>query len=327
MLYRRLGKSGLQVSLLSFGSWVTFGNQIDDTTSEALMKKAYDSGVNFLDNAEIYGSGQSEVVMGRILKKMAWDRTSYLVSSKVFFGRGGKLPNQTGLSRKHVIEACNEALTRLQVDYLDLYFAHRPDKNTPIEDTVWAMNTLLQQGKILYWGTSEWSAQEIMEAHMIARELRLIAPTMDQVQYNMFCRQKVEADYLQVYKTVGLGTTIWSPLASGLLSGRYLNEVPQDSRLARPELSWLREKTLVNDQMSKVERLKTLADRLGVSLAQFAIAWCAQNPNVSTVILGASRLSQLEENLGALEVLPYFTEELNKQVEKILENKPLLPQY
>ncbi|MBK7795127.1 MAG: aldo/keto reductase [Saprospiraceae bacterium] len=327
MLYRRLGKSGLQVSLLSFGSWVTFGNQIDDTTSEALMKKAYDSGVNFFDNAEIYGSGQSEVVMGRILKKMAWDRTSYLVSSKVFFGRGGKLPNQTGLSRKHVIEACNEALTRLQVDYLDLYFAHRPDKNTPIEETVWAMNTLLQQGKILYWGTSEWSAQEIMEAHMIARELRLIAPTMDQVQYNMFCRQKVEADYLQVYKTVGLGTTIWSPLASGLLSGRYLNEVPQDSRLARPELSWLREKTLVNDQMSKVERLKTLADRLGVSLAQFAIAWCAQNPNVSTVILGASRLSQLEENLGALEVLPYFTEELNKQVEKILENKPLLPQY
>ncbi|MBK7341483.1 MAG: aldo/keto reductase [Saprospiraceae bacterium] len=327
MLYRRLGKSGLQVSLLSFGSWVTFGNQIDDTTSEALMKKAYDSGVNFFDNAEIYGSGQSEVVMGRILKKMAWDRTSYLVSSKVFFGRGGKLPNQTGLSRKHVIEACNEALTRLQVDYLDLYFAHRPDKNTPIEETVWAMNTLLQQGKILYWGTSEWSAQEIMEAHMIARELRLIAPTMDQVQYNMFCRQKVEADYLQVYKTVGLGTTIWSPLASGLLSGRYLNEVPQDSRLARPELSWLREKTLVNDQMSKVERLKTLADRLGVSLAPFAIAWCAQNPNVSTVILGASRLSQLEENLGALEVLPYFTEELNKQVEKILENKPLLPQY
>ena len=327
MLYRRLGKSGLQVSLLSFGSWVTFGNQIDDTTSEALMKKAYDSGVNFFDNAEIYGSGQSEVVMGRILKKMAWDRTSYLVSSKVFFGRGGKLPNQTGLSRKHVIEACNEALTRLQVDYLDLYFAHRPDKNTPIEETVWAMNTLLQQGKILYWGTSEWSAQEIMEAHMIARELRLIAPTMDQVQYNMFCRQKVEADYLQVYKTVGLGTTIWSPLASGLLSGRYLNEVPQDSRLARPELSWLREKTLVNDQMSKVERLKTLADRLGVSLAQFAIAWCAQNPNVSTVILGASRLSQLEENLGALEVLPYFTEEINKQVEKILEIKPLLPQY
>ncbi|HMS28924.1 MAG TPA: aldo/keto reductase [Saprospiraceae bacterium] len=327
MLYRRLGKSGLQVSLLSFGSWVTFGNQIDDTTSEALMKKAYDSGVNFFDNAEIYGSGQSEIVMGRILKKMAWDRTSYLVSSKVFFGRGGKLPNQTGLSRKHVIEACNEALTRLQVDYLDLYFAHRPDKNTPIEETVWAMNTLLTQGKILYWGTSEWSAQEIMEAHMIARELRLIAPTMDQVQYNMFCRQKVEAEYLQVYKTVGLGTTIWSPLASGLLSGRYLNEVPQDSRLARPELNWLREKTLVNDQMSKVERLKTLADRLGVSLAQFAIAWCAQNPNVSTVILGASRLSQLEENLGALEVLPYFTEELNKQVEKILENKPLLPQY
>ena len=211
MEYRRLGKTGVQVSLLSFGSWITFGNQISDDVAEELMVKAYDSGVNFFDNAEVYANGKSEIVMGKILKKYKWERSSYLVSSKVFFGDGGRKPNQTGLSRKHVLEACEAALKRLQVDYLDLYFCHRPDKNTPIEETVWAMNHLVQQGKILYWGTSEWSSQEIMEAHMAAQRLNLIGPVMEQPQYNMLHRDKVEVEFSNIYRTVGLGTTIWSP--------------------------------------------------------------------------------------------------------------------
>ena len=327
MLYRRLGKSGVQVSLLSFGSWVTFGNQIEDQVSEDLMACAYEQGVNFFDNAEIYGNGKSELVMGKILQKMKWDRSSYLVSSKAFFGRGGKLPNQTGLSRKHLMEACNEALQRLQLEYIDLFFAHRPDKNTPIEETVWAMNDLIRQGKIFYWGTSEWSAQEIMEAHMVAKDFKLIGPTMEQPQYNLFTRSKVELEYSQIYKTVGLGTTIWSPLASGMLTDRYLNGVPSDSRLNREELGWLKDKTLTNEHLNKTKQLKDIADGLGIKLSQLAIAWCAQNPNVSTVILGASKVSQLKENLEALDILPYLTDELNKQIDKIMENKPIPPMY
>ncbi|HRI00630.1 MAG TPA: aldo/keto reductase [Saprospiraceae bacterium] len=327
MLYRRLGKSGVQVSLLSFGSWVTFGNQIEDQVSEDLMAYAYEQGVNFFDNAEIYGNGKSELVMGKILQKMKWDRSSYLVSSKAFFGRGGKLPNQTGLSRKHLMEACNEALQRLQLEYIDLFFAHRPDKNTPIEETVWAMNDLIRQGKIFYWGTSEWSAQEIMEAHMVAKDFKLIGPTMEQPQYNLFTRAKVELEYSQIYKTMGLGTTIWSPLASGMLTDRYLNGVPADSRLNREELGWLKDKTLTNEHLNKTKQLKDIADRLGIKLSQLAIAWCAQNPNVSTVILGASKVSQLKENLEALDILPYLTDELNKQIDKIMENKPIPPMY
>ncbi|MBK9993678.1 MAG: aldo/keto reductase [Saprospiraceae bacterium] len=327
MQYRRLGKSGVQVSVLSFGSWITFGNQIEDNVSRDLMHYAYDKGVNFFDNAEVYGNGQSEIVMGKILKDANWDRSTYLVSSKAYFGRGGNLPNQRGLSRKHLVEACNEALQRLQVEYIDLFYAHRPDKNTPIEETVWAMNHLLQQGKILYWGTSEWSAQEIMEAHMFAKDYNLIGPTMEQPQYNMFVRNKVEVEFSQIYKTVGLGTTIWSPLASGLLTEKYFDSIPSDSRMNREELGWLKEKTLVPTQIEKAKKINEIAQRLGVSLAQLGIAWCAQNPNVSTVILGASRLSQLKENLEAIHCIELMTEEVNKQIEIILDNKPVAPQY
>ena len=298
MEYKRLGKSGLQVSVLSLGSWLTFGKQIEDTTAEQLMVEAYDKGVNFFDNAEIYARGKSELVMGNILKKLNWRRSSYLVSSKAFFGDGNNLPNETGLSRKHLMEACEAALKRLQVDYLDLFFCHRPDKNTPIEETVRTMNTLIQQGKIFYWGTSEWSAQEIMEAHMVAEKYNLIGPTMEQPQYSMLHREKMEVEYAQIFKTVGLGTTIWSPLASGVLTNKYLDGMPKEAtRLSMEGLEWLKERSLNEDRLAKVRGLKKIADDLGTSIAKLAIAWCAKNPNVSTVILGASKLHQLQERL------------------------------
>ncbi len=325
MEYRYLGKSGIQVSALSFGSWITFGNQIGDNVSSDLMACAYDHGVNFFDNAEIYANGQSEIVMGKILKAMEWDRTSYMVSSKAYFGDGGKLPNQTGLNRKHLTEACHAALRRLQVDYLDLFFCHRPDKKTPMEETVWTMNHLIQQGKILYWGTSEWSALEIMEAHKAAEKLNLIGPVMEQPQYNMFHREKVEVEYNKLYSTVGLGTTIWSPLASGLLSPKYIGKFPQGTRLGREELSWLKERSVTEERLDKVRKLNDVALELGVSLPQLAIHWCVQNPNVSTVILGASKVSQLEENFKTMEVIDAIPSEVNDTLEAILENKPIHP--
>lgn len=325
MEYRRLGKSGLQVSVVSFGSWLTFGKQIENDTAEKLMTVAYDRGINFFDNAEIYARGQSEVVMGGILKKMNWERSSWLVSSKVYFGDGGKKPNQTGLSRKHIFDACHASLRRLQVEYIDLYFCHRPDKNTPVAETVWAMNHLIAQGKILYWGTSEWSAQEIMEAHMVARENHLIGPVMEQPQYNMFHREKVELEYAQVYKTVGLGTTIWSPLYSGVLTEKYLDKFPGDTRLSIEGLEWLRERNLTPEYLEKVRRLHEVAKDLGVSLAKLAIAWCIQNPNVSTAILGASKPEQLEETIESLEVVKMLTPEVNARIEEILGNKPVAP--
>jgi voltage-dependent potassium channel beta subunit len=327
MEYRRLGKSGLQVSALSFGTWLTFGKQIDDATAEKLMVKAYEKGVNFFDNAEIYARGESERVMGRILSKLKWDRTSYLVSSKVFFGDGGKLPNQSGLSRKHVFEACHAALKRLQVDYLDLYFCHRPDKNTPIEETVWAMNHLIQQGKVLYWGTSEWSAQEIMEAHMVARQLNLIGPVMEQPEYNMFRRDKVEVEYSQVYKTVGLGTTIWSPLASGVLTDKYLEKFPEGTRLGLEGMEWLRERALTPERLEKVRQLSKVAKEIGTSVAKMSVAWCLKNPDVSTVILGASKVEHLEETLTSTDVLPKLTADVMKRIEEILDNTPERPAY
>lgn len=292
------------------------------------MVAAYERGVNFFDNAEIYAQGKSEIVMGNILKKLGWDRTSYLVSSKVFFGDGRKGPNQTGLNRKHVVEACEDALRRLQVDYLDLFFCHRPDKNTPIEETVWAMNHLIQQGKILYWGTSEWSAQEITEAHLVARDLRLIGPTMEQPQYNMFHRQRVEQEYGQIYKNLGLGTTIWSPLASGVLTGKYLEEFPEDTRLGMKGLEWLKNDVLNESRLSIVRRLKAeVADELGVSLPKLAIAWCVKNPQVSTIILGASKVPHLHENLDALELAPQLTPEVMQRIDDILGNKPDAPAF
>jgi voltage-dependent potassium channel beta subunit len=327
MQYRRLGKSGVQVSVLSLGSWLTFGKQIEDNTAEKLMALAYERGVNFFDNAEIYSRGQSEVVMGNVLKKMNWERSSWMVSSKVFFGDGGKLPNQTGLSRKHIFEGCHASLKRLQVDYIDLYFCHRPDKNTPIEETVWAMNHLIAQGKILYWGTSEWSAQEIMEAHMVARDNRLIGPVMEQPQYNMFEREKVEKEFSQIYKTVGLGTTIWSPLASGVLTDKYLDKFPAGTRLSIEGMDWLKERSLLPAHLEKARNLNKLAHELGTSLPKLGIAWCVQNPNVSTAILGASRTEQLAETLDALDVLPLLTTEINEKIEAILENKPVQPAF
>jgi voltage-dependent potassium channel beta subunit len=324
MQYRNLGKSGLQLSTLSFGSWVSFSKQINDKVADELMGIAYDNGINFFDNAEVYALGESEKMMGRILKKKKWDRTSYVLSSKAYFGWRGKenKPNQTGNSRKHLTEACNEALQRMQVDYLDLFFCHRADKTTPILETVQTMNTLIQQGKILYWGTSEWTGVEIMEAHRVAEKYGLIAPTMEQPQYNLFERKKVESDYSEIYKNVGLGTTIWSPLASGLLTGKYNEGVPKKSRLSLEGFEWLRDRELNDDRIKKIVKLGALADKLGVSLAALSIAWCIHNPNVSTAILGATKKAQLVENLKALDVLPLLTPEIMEKIEKIMDNKP-----
>jgi voltage-dependent potassium channel beta subunit len=329
MEYRRLGKSGLQVSVLSFGSWVSFSKQINDKVADELMGIAYDNGVNFFDNAEIYALGESENMMGRVLKKKKWDRTSYTVSSKVYFGWRGKAnkPNQTGLSRKHVIEACDEALKRLQTEYLDMYFCHRPDKNTPIEETVWAMNQLLQKGKIMYWGTSEWSGVEIMEAHRIAEKYRLIGPTMEQPQYNLFERAKVEVEYAEIYKNVGLGTTIWSPLAAGLLTGKYNDGIPKDSRFALQGFDWLKDRWMAEDRLKKVKKLGELATKLGTTTAAISIAWCIKNPNVSTAILGATKKQQLLDNLKALDTIALLTDEVMEKIEGILKSKPARPEY
>jgi voltage-dependent potassium channel beta subunit len=293
------------------------------------MSVAYDNGVNFFDNAEIYSRGKSEIVMGEILKKKNWRRDSYTVSSKVFFGVDGKdsKPTQHGLHRKHIVEACHQAMERLQVDYLDLYFCHRPDKNVPIEETVWTMHNLIQQGKILYWGTSEWSAQEIMEAHMFAKQNHLIGPVMEQPQYNMLERHKVEVEYAQIYKTVGLGTTIWSPLASGALTGKYNDGFPTDTRLGIEGLEWLKDRSLADANLAKVRKLSVFAKELGIPLPVLAIAWCLKNENVSTVILGASKSSQLTENFKALEAKKQLTPEVMQKIEEIMNNRPKLPEY
>lgn len=329
MEYRRLGRSGLQVSVLSFGSWVSFSKQINDKVADELMGLAYDQGINFFDNAEVYALGESEKMMGRVLKKKKWDRTSYTISSKVFWGWRGKenKPNQTGLSRKHVMEACDEALQRLQSDYLDMYFCHRPDKNTPVEETVWAMNHLIQQGKILYWGTSEWSGVEIMEAHKVAQQYSLIGPTMEQPQYNLFERDKMENEFLQIFKTVGMGTTIWSPLASGLLSGKYNDGIPKGSRFALQGFDWLKERWIMDEKVKKVKKLSELAAKLGITTAALSIAWCIKNPNVSTAILGATKRSQLLDNLKALDAVAKLTPDVMDKIEAIMKTKPTLPDH
>jgi voltage-dependent potassium channel beta subunit len=329
MQYRRLGKSGLQVSVLSFGSWVSFSKQINDKVADELMGLAYDKGINFFDNAEVYALGESEKMMGRVLKKKKWDRTSYTVSSKAFFGWRGKenKPNQMGNSRKHLTEACNEALQRLGVDYLDMFFCHRPDKNTPIEETVWAMNHLIQQGKVLYWGTSEWSGVEIMEAHRVAEKFRLIGPTMEQPQYNLFERDKIEKEFAEIYKTVGLGTTIWSPLASGLLTGKYNDGIPKNSRFALEGFDWLKERWVMDEKVKKVKKLSEFAAKMDVTTAALSIAWCIKNPNVSTAILGATKKTQLLDNLKALDVLEKLTPDVMEKIEGIMKTKPAQPEY
>ncbi|MEM9935808.1 MAG: aldo/keto reductase [Bacteroidota bacterium] len=319
MEYRRLGKSGLKVSALSFGSWLTFAKQIKDGIAEDCMKLSYDNGINFFDNAEIYSKGKSEEVMGKILKKMGWGRDTFIVSSKVFWG--GDMPTQKGLSMKHVTDACHAALRRLQVDYLDLFFCHRPDYHTPVEETVWAMNTLIQQGKVLYWGTSEWPADRIMQAHMVARQNNLIPPVMEQPQYNMLHREKMEREYLDLYE-VGLGTTIWSPLMSGILTGKYNNTTPEGTRFDIEGLDWLKENVFKEGRLDKVRALTALAQEIGTTMPLLALSWCLKNPHVSTVILGASKVSQLEENLKAVETTSLLTDEVMEKIEGILGNKP-----
>jgi voltage-dependent potassium channel beta subunit len=329
MEYRKMGKTGLQLSVLSFGSWVSFHKQIDDSRADELMGIAYDNGINFFDNAEIYALGESEKMMGRVLKAKNWDRSSYVVSSKAFWGWRGAAnkPNQYGLSRKHLIEACNEALERLQVEYLDLYYCHRPDKSTPIDEVVWAMNHLIQQGKIMYWGTSEWSGVEIMEAHRVAADMRLIGPKVEQPQYNLFERNKMENEYLEIFKNVGMGTTIWSPLASGLLTGKYNKTIPKDSRLAIEGFDWLKDKTISDERIEKVKKLSSIAKALDTTTGVLSIAWCIKNPNVTTAILGATKKEQLTENLKAIEVVNQLTPELMTKIDGIMGTKPTLPDF
>jgi len=320
MTYRQLGSSGLKVSALSLGAWVTFGKQIGNPTARDLMHTAYDAGVNFFDNAEAYADGQAEIVMGRILKSANWRRTSYLVSSKVFFGAEGDRPNEDGLSRKHVVEACHAALRRLQVDYLDLYYCHRPDPTVPIAETARAMHDLIVQGKVLYWGTSEWSAAQIAEAHTICARLGLHPPTMEQPQYNLFHRTRVEKEYAPLYRKFGMGTTIWSPLASGLLTGKYNQGIPPGSRLATPGLEWLRDSTSGSEGTRRLEaipKLAKIAAELDTTLPRLGVAWCLKNPQVSTVILGASKVAQLKENLGALEVVDRLTPAMMARLDRI----------
>lgn len=320
MRYRRLGSAGLKISELSLGAWITYGLQVGEDVALKCMSAAYDVGVNFFDNAEAYGQGNAEVVMGNVIKKIGWKREDIVVSSKVFWG--GEGPNDLGLSRKHIFEACRKALKRLQLDYLDLYFCHRPDPNTPIEETVRAMNDLIHQGRVLYWGTSEWSAADIMRAHSIARQYDLIPPQMEQPQYNMLHRERVEKEYLPLYREIGLGTTIWSPLASGLLTGKYNKGIPQNTRATLQGYDWLREYVITPQSIETVKKLQPIASELGVSMAQLALAWCLKNPNVSTVITGASRPEQVEENMKALEVAEKLTSDIMERVDGVLGNKP-----
>ena len=330
MEYRRLGKSGLPVSALSYGSWVTFSHQLNVDKALETMTAAYDAGVNFFDNAEVYATGQSETIMGEALQKVGWRRDSYIVSSKVMWGSvEDPKPTQRGLHRKHVFEACHDALRRLRVEYLDLYFCHRPDPAVPMEEIVRMMTELIHQGKVLYWGTSQWSAQQLSEAYGVARQYHLIPPTMEQPQYSMFHREKVELEFAPLYETMGLGTTIWSPLYFGILTGKYNDGIPADSRATLPGYEWVRQ-TIESEEgqqkIAKVRELSTIAEGLGTSMSRLAIAWCLRNPRVSTVIMGASRVEQVHDNLRALDLLPQLTDDVMAAIEGVLGNKPEAPE-
>jgi voltage-dependent potassium channel beta subunit len=323
MEYRYLGNSGLKVSALSFGAWVTFGPQMNEEKAAECMHAAWDAGVNFFDNAEVYAAGVAEQIMGSVLAKSGWKRSDYLVSTKIFWG--GEGPNDRGLSRKHIVEGTDAALRRLRLDYVDLIFCHRADLHTPVEETVRAMNHVIDQGKALYWGTSEWPAERILEAHHVARRERLIPPLMEQPQYNLFCRDRFEREYAPLYERIGLGTTIWSPLASGLLTGKYADGVPQGSRSTLEGYEWLRsrlEGPAAETQIDKVRQLTPIADELSCTMAQLAIAWCLANPNVSTVITGASRVEQVRENMKAMEVHGQLSPDVLDRIEEIVDNKP-----
>lgn len=320
MKYRHLGKSGIKLSELSLGAWVTYGGQVGEEIAEKCMLAAYEAGVNFFDNAEAYAGGKAEIVMGNVIKRLGWRREDIVVSTKVFWG--GKGPNDRGLSHKHIIEGVNNSLRRLQMDYVDLLFCHRPDPNTPIEETVRAMDILVRQGKAFYWGTSEWSAADILRADGIARQYNLTPPSMEQPEYNMFHRQVFEVEYQPIYKELGYGTTIWSPLASGLLSGKYANGIPEGSRAALPGYEWLQDETLTPERIEKTRQLTPIAADLGCTLAQMSLAWCLKNPNVSTVITGASRPEQVQENMKAMDVVDKLTPEIMDKIDEVLGNKP-----
>ena len=315
MKYRRLGKAGLKVSELSLGSWITFGGELDVSSARALMQSAVDEGVNFFDNAEAYANGESERIMGEVLKD--FPRESLVVSTKIFWG--GQGPNDRGLSRKHLLEGCNKALKRLQLEYVDLIYCHRPDPETPIEETVRAMDHLIRQGKALYWGTSEWSAAQLEEAYTLARDLGCYPPSMEQPQYHLFHSHKVEDEFLPLYEKHGLGLTTWSPLASGILTGKYNHGIPRGTRLDR--VTWLRS-MLTHERIEGARALTQLAHELHCTPGQLAIAWCLKNPNVSSVILGASGLDQLEENLKAQEVVPKLTDEVMEKLRTIQATVP-----
>jgi len=320
MDYRRLGRAGLKVSALSLGAWVTYGGQVGEAVARECMAAAFDAGVNFFDNAEAYAGGQAEIVMGNVIKQLGWRRESLIVSTKIFWG--GEGPNDVGLSHKHIIEGVNNALKRLQLEYVDLLFCHRPDPDTPIEETVRAMDIVIKQGKAFYWGTSEWRAADIMRADGIARQYGLTPPSMEQPQYNMFVRERVEQEYAPLYQELGYGTTIWSPLASGLLTGKYNDGIPADSRAALQGYAWLRDTVITEDSVAKVRQLKPIADDLGCTLAQLGLAWCLKNPHVSSVITGASRAAQVTENMRALDVVPRLTDDVMARIEAILEDEP-----
>ena len=326
MEYRHLGSSGLQVSALSYGAWVTFSNQFKEDLAYELMKTAIDSGINFFDNAEVYANGEAEIVMGKALKIGGWKRSDLVISTKIFWG--GKGPNDLGLSRKHIIEGTDAALARLQLDYVDLIFCHRPDIRTPIEETVRAMNFIINQGKAFYWGTSEWSAEQLRAAYEIARREHLIPPTMEQPQYNMFEREKIEKEYLPLFDEFGLGTTIWSPLSSGILTGKYNDGIPENTRVTLKGYEWLKDRIESDEgrqQIEIVKKLTPVAEKLGGTMAQLALAWCLKNKNVSTVITGATKIEQLNDNLGALDLVDKLTPEIMDRIDHILDNKPAPP--
>jgi len=321
MNYRRLGGTGLKVSELSYGSWVTFSFQIGLEDAKNIMKLAYDEGINFFDNAEAYASGESEIIMGNALKDLGWSRDTFIISSKVFWG--GEKPTQRGLSHKHIVDACHGALKRLQLDYLDLYFCHRPDPETPIEETVRAMHTLVMQGKICYWGTSEWSSGEIKEAYRLARKLNLTPPSMEQPQYNMFEREKMEIDYIELFEAEKMGTTIWSPLASGLLTGKYINGMPSNTRTSLKSYKFIKDSFVSEEykvRHNKVKELDNLSSQLNIPLVNLALGWCLKNNNVSTVILGASKIEQLKQNLDTLDYMGLINDDVMNKIEKILQN-------
>jgi voltage-dependent potassium channel beta subunit len=315
MTYRRLGRSGLKVSVLSFGSWVSFGPQLDVGRARDCLAAAYEAGVNFFDNAQSYAGGESERIMGEAIAALGWPRSSFVVSSKYYWGLDDAVNARNTLNRKYLLEAIDPSLERLGLDHLDLVYCHRPDPDTPIEETVWAMSDIVASGRAHYWGTSEWPADDIRAAWDVAERHHLHKPVVEQPEYNLLDRHRVEVEYARLYDDIGLGLTTWSPLASGLLTGKYLDGVPEGSRAALPGYEWLRDLLTDPDRNAAVRRLAAVADDLGCSLAQLSLAWCARNPRVSTVITGASRVEQVHENMGALDVLDRLDDDVVARID------------